>query len=127
MDDLLPCPFCGSADVKITQKKSLFDVVCHECICTGPLSLTEKQAVEDWNTRDHGFLVPPLLDEFIEGVRLLIQSNNEEAVFVAAISIWSEFASQRIKCGDFSAVQSKKFRERVAVIRPFIEEIICRK
>ena len=49
MVDLKPCPFCGSADVKIRGGEKWNAIQCQECFARGPdFYLT---AEVEWNTR----------------------------------------------------------------------------
>jgi Lar family restriction alleviation protein len=48
------CPFCGCpilADRIVKGPGDLYDVTCGHCGASGPLSLSKKQAVKNWNTR----------------------------------------------------------------------------
>lgn len=55
---LRPCPFCGAsgdllsiASVK-DQHGCMFDAVrCGGCLCDGPMALSEKTAIAQWNDR----------------------------------------------------------------------------
>ena len=53
-DELKPCPFCGGEaelwDNKLENK--LYCVICRECECMTPVSLTEERVVELWNRRE---------------------------------------------------------------------------
>lgn len=57
MNELKPCPFCGSKDVEVTAflpfgYPGISKVVtCDNCGCQGPLSSTETEAIEKWNDR----------------------------------------------------------------------------
>ncbi len=45
--ELKPCPFCGSTQVAV-----VFGAVrCGKCGCTGPVAMTDAQAVVRWNER----------------------------------------------------------------------------
>jgi Lar family restriction alleviation protein len=48
---LLPCPFCGSADVKFSAAPFPWFVTCHECSADGPSGDTRKAATDNWNAR----------------------------------------------------------------------------
>lgn len=58
MNELKPCPFCGSSDVSIEPLASISNqalrrVLCQDCAAEGPLALV-RQGIEDeaatlWN------------------------------------------------------------------------------
>lgn len=49
---LKPCPFCGEDDVRCFQKeKSIYEVICFNCECSGPICLSELGAKTKWNAR----------------------------------------------------------------------------
>jgi Lar family restriction alleviation protein len=51
-EELLPCPFCGSDQLKVesTCPEDHF-VYCLNCECEGPLHMTPEPAIESWNRR----------------------------------------------------------------------------
>lgn len=59
LPDLMPCPFCGSAEVSLWSDGSDHDwgsdwVECELCGTNGPLGSPSAEAVELWNTRRIG-------------------------------------------------------------------------
>jgi Lar family restriction alleviation protein len=48
---LLPCPFCGSADIWVNGDLVPKYVVCKKCAAFGPTAPTVTQAIERWNRR----------------------------------------------------------------------------
>lgn len=57
MDDLSPCPFCGSSDVYVSVHKDRGAYVnCEECAAEGPQAVSGNQleAVEKWERRAGG-------------------------------------------------------------------------
>ena len=51
MGDLLPCPFCGSANVGEPIRRRPLQVACIDCGGGGPEALTHDDARDRWNTR----------------------------------------------------------------------------
>jgi Lar family restriction alleviation protein len=54
MSDLLPCPFCGSRNVKAERAfydRSINWVACSDCNASGSDAVTTKLAVAAWNRR----------------------------------------------------------------------------
>jgi len=51
MTDLKPCPHCGEYGHAIVSFNDVFWVECGSCDAQGPRIITEKSAVEAWNTR----------------------------------------------------------------------------
>ena len=56
MTKLKPCPFCGSKDIRITNKieknsTQTFYVWCLGCGTEGPFGLSPKSALDAWNKR----------------------------------------------------------------------------
>lgn len=55
--ELLPCPFCGSADrLKIEADDVSAWVACAGCIAQGPMYDERDDAIRFWNLRAHGAL-----------------------------------------------------------------------
>lgn len=55
MNELLPCPFCGSKDLETNRAGEALDgfcVQCNSCSAEGPFRPTEAEAEQDWNKRD---------------------------------------------------------------------------
>jgi len=57
MNNLKPCPFCGSNCVNDTtpptgEEDGTFTWVCPDCICIGPISNSVQGATDEWNKRD---------------------------------------------------------------------------
>ena len=58
--ELLPCPFCGSKNVKAFTYDAFFGgepdafSQCQDCSVTGPNGKTEAEAITAWNRRQHG-------------------------------------------------------------------------
>lgn len=51
-DDLKPCPFCGSDDIRLAGVKPHHYHRCHGCGCDGPIFFTTPEASADaWNRR----------------------------------------------------------------------------
>ena len=48
---LLRCPFCGSDDVRLMDRRSAIFVQCHSCGVEGPANSCIDGAVREWNTR----------------------------------------------------------------------------
>lgn len=49
MNDLLPCPFCGSTNIVVRTRKTTI-VECDECGVV-IISMSQQQAMDRWNTR----------------------------------------------------------------------------
>lgn len=50
--ELLPCPFCGSSDVKIVTDDGIHFAQCCKCEATGPTGFKRgDEGDADWNTR----------------------------------------------------------------------------
>ena len=49
--DLLPCPFCGSADVEMVTRYELFVVECQDCGAVGQDRAKEHYAAAAWKRR----------------------------------------------------------------------------
>jgi Lar family restriction alleviation protein len=55
--DLLPCPFCQSDDVMVSdvapsgQMSEYSHVICCDCNATGPIKPFDNAAIAAWNTR----------------------------------------------------------------------------
>jgi Lar family restriction alleviation protein len=48
-ENLKPCPFCGSSNVKYAEIRN--SVVCDDCECFGPSHSLESHCVRYWNRR----------------------------------------------------------------------------
>lgn len=95
--DLRPCPFCGSRDVKISPPvndgpEDVFDclnqwqVGCHAlgCEITGPSRETEEECIAAWNSRvgvneQQAAEIERLKSEMHRAVDFLLADNNLEA------------------------------------------------
>lgn len=53
MDELKPCPFCGSNDIDIEklEKYGTYYLSCKQCSIEQPLYNTLEQAINAWNRR----------------------------------------------------------------------------
>lgn len=51
MNELTPCPFCGSDDVHTQRYNICYSVECFNCECLGPSGTTADEAAQKWNTR----------------------------------------------------------------------------
>lgn len=53
MEELKPCPFCGSDKAKIEELEDSFNVQCgnYSCLAYGPDGETREKAIEAWNKR----------------------------------------------------------------------------
>ena len=57
MDELKPCPFCGSNTLELdkeispTGDYSIWFVTCYDCPCQGVRGDTREEAIKAWNTR----------------------------------------------------------------------------
>ena len=51
MDEIQPCPFCGSDELSIEDAVDEWTVHCDECFAKGPTGPTEAIAYERWNFR----------------------------------------------------------------------------
>ena len=52
--DLLPCPFCGSSNVGVTEmlwNSRLKHVACGGCDASGPPRTKKAAAIAEWNLR----------------------------------------------------------------------------
>lgn len=53
MNELKPCPFCGSKDVFAVPTDAFWGhvVSCNNCGASGPMASTEEEAIAGWNDR----------------------------------------------------------------------------
>lgn len=51
MDELKPCPFCGSDDRASHRDGMRNWIECHNCHATGPTRITKEGASAAWNER----------------------------------------------------------------------------
>ncbi len=69
MTEPLPCPFCGSTNIRAHVygggEPDAF-MQCHDCSADGPNGLNREGAIEAWNRRTQPAQVPTLTDEEIE-------------------------------------------------------------
>jgi Lar family restriction alleviation protein len=106
-EELLPCPFCGSTDLReITPDHIDYaQVWCGGCTATGPLKDcvgNYKRPAEAWNTR----APDPLLAKMAEalrfaatGLRILVQDLDENSVYRYTLShcrsVLAEYDAQK--------------------------------
>ena len=50
MEDLKPCPFCGS-EAKLVNKNEFWIVDCAECFASSRWCDSKKEAIDAWNRR----------------------------------------------------------------------------
>lgn len=50
MDELKPCPFCGSKSILVT-KPTTWQAWCTSCKAIGPWKIEKRDAIEAWNKR----------------------------------------------------------------------------
>lgn len=55
MDNIQPCPFCGSADIYwdkyLIDESPVAFLVCKGCGCEGPYAAQRRTALKRWNRR----------------------------------------------------------------------------
>ena len=51
MNEIKPCPFCGSNSLIIESNNSYFRINCGKCECHGPKEDTYEKAISAWNRR----------------------------------------------------------------------------
>lgn len=86
VNEIKPCPFCGSKDV-FTGHRSSFYVHCDECQVDGPWNdRNEQEAIEAWNRRTPSASID--LDDTIQTV--IIRARRVYSKF-GADSDWSEW------------------------------------
>lgn len=51
MNELKPCPFCGSCQIEMQQWTTLCNAACCNCDAEGPIGLSKAEAIEKWNDR----------------------------------------------------------------------------
>jgi len=61
MEELKPCPFCGSDILEMDRELAEFDnqaerwfITCYECPCQGVIGDDKQEAIEAWNKRTTG-------------------------------------------------------------------------
>lgn len=76
-DKVLPCPCCGSVDVKIAElnadQTGQFFVTCMRCVLRTGLSISRPDVISAWNRRDgdacrHGCKITKAVREMIDSV-----------------------------------------------------------
>lgn len=50
MENLKPCPFCGSKNIRLWEITYPW-VQCEKCLSATAMGCTKKEAVEHWNRR----------------------------------------------------------------------------
>ena len=50
-NELKPCPFCGSTEIKVDDDQGFYFVYCDQCVCETAKYVTEDKAIEAWNRR----------------------------------------------------------------------------
>ena len=65
--DLIPCPWCGSVDVKVKKNMGIFyGVECGCKSCTRPYTIwypTREEAIEHWNKQDDWHVYKEIVNE----------------------------------------------------------------
>ena len=52
MENIKPCPFCGSTNLNsIHISLNKWSVLCNNCLAEGPLIDSQEKAIEIWNKR----------------------------------------------------------------------------
>lgn len=50
-EELKPCPFCGSKNIRLWEKTTSPWVQCEKCLSSTATGYTKEEAVENWNRR----------------------------------------------------------------------------
>lgn len=66
IDRLEPCPFCGSADVKLYDTSYNLHVFCCKCEAEGPSGVNKTESIALWNKR-----ITPRKESMIDKLRIL--------------------------------------------------------
>lgn len=82
--ELLPCPFCGSADVEMVTRYELFVVECQDCGAVGQDRANEHYAAAAWNRRATD---PALLALARFGAEVLCESTDYCGSFACGLSM----------------------------------------
>lgn len=51
MDEMKPCPFCGSKKISLDVSGNWAQVECDSCGSAGAVFDNKEEAIEAWNTR----------------------------------------------------------------------------
>lgn len=57
MNELRPCPFCARQDIQLYELPNdgnwqrNWSIACNDCLCEGPVGITEQEAIDGWNKR----------------------------------------------------------------------------
>ena len=74
MNELKPCPFCGSTDLFVEDGIDHYRIECRSCLASGPAVRMPDEAAKPWNLRkSHWISVEESLPE--EGLNVLIVHN----------------------------------------------------
>ena len=93
-EEIKPCPFCGSDEVKEFKKVNqlhkveLFGVCCWDCGGESGISGIKEEAIQKWNQRPYDFDMPAIVkkvQQFEELVSSLIMAWD-----TGAIALWNE-------------------------------------
>jgi len=50
-EELKPCPFCGSSNVRFYERRGAYQAACMDCEARAQYAYSRKEAVSNWNRR----------------------------------------------------------------------------